>query len=120
MGTCGVDLATKTIRFEGCEDRAARCAAINARIKLLEDMMARSKGFTNRERRAMKAEKDFLEWAFYPNDPIDRRMERWERANPRKWMERRGWANHLRKSENAWAQRQFVDAEWEKHFGHVL
>jgi hypothetical protein len=83
-------------------------------------MMARPKGFTNRERRAMKSEKDFLEWALYPIDAIDRRMERWERAHSRKWMERRGWAIHLRKFWNASAQPQFSDAEWEKHFGHVL
>ena len=120
IGMCTVDLATKTIRFEGCKDREARCDAVKARIALLEDMMARPSGFTNRERRAMRREKNLLEWALYRFDPIDRRIERWEKAHPRKWMERRGWVIHLRKSENPWAQEQFSIAEWEKHFGHVL
>jgi len=121
MGTCSVDLATKTLRFDGCEDRDARRAAVKVRLGLLKDMMTRPKGFTNRERRAMKREKDFLLWALYPIDSIDRRLERWKKAHP--WeslIERRGWVIHLRKSPDAWAQGQLFDAEWEKHFGHVL
>ena len=120
MGTCSVDLATKTIRFEGCEDHDARWAAVKARIELLKELMARPKGFTNRERRAMKREKDFLLWALYPVEPTDRRMERWERAHPRGWMKTKGWTIYLRKLGDASAQRQFSDAEWEKHFGDVL
>jgi hypothetical protein len=43
MGTCTVDLTTKTIRFEGCEDRGKRRAAIKARVELLEEMDGASK-----------------------------------------------------------------------------
>ena len=57
---CDVDLKTRAIRFLGCADREAMISAAEKRVAALSDMIAARSGFTNRQRREMNRERNFL------------------------------------------------------------
>jgi hypothetical protein len=57
---CEVDLKTRAIRFIACEDQEAMIRAEEKRVAALSDMIAARSGFTNRQRREMNRERNFL------------------------------------------------------------
>jgi hypothetical protein len=59
--TCEVDLATKGIRFLGCEGYEAMTSAVDERIAQLTSRLDARSGLTNRERRALNRERNFLQ-----------------------------------------------------------
>ena len=57
---CDVDLKTRAIRFVACEDQGAMTRAAEKRVAALSDMIGARSGFTNRQRREMNRERNFL------------------------------------------------------------
>ena len=57
---CEVDLKTRAIRFIACEDQEAMISVAEKRVAALSDMIAARSGFTNRQRREMNRERNFL------------------------------------------------------------
>jgi len=64
--TCGVDLATKMIRFAGCENREAMTAAAEKRLALVSAQLNGKGGLTNRERRVLSRERNLLSYWLMP------------------------------------------------------
>jgi len=59
---CEVDLKTRTIRFLGCADEKAMTSAADKRVAALSGRISAPHGFTNRQRREMNRERNFLQW----------------------------------------------------------
>ena len=123
MMTCSVDLERKKLSFERCGDYSAKIAAIEARIHLLDELMKRPIGFTNRERRQMRKERNFLWYAIAPNYHSAHRLERWKKyrrlsGSPAKAD--KAFQYRLIPILDAGQDKNGIDAKWHKHFANVL
>jgi len=123
MMTCSVDLERKKLSFEGCGDYSGKIAAIEARIHLLDELMKRPSGFTNRERRQMRKERNFLVYAVAPDYHSARRVKRWikyRRLSGSPAKANKTFQNRLIPILDAGQDKNGIDAKWYKHFANVL
>jgi hypothetical protein len=94
--TCGVDLATKGIRFIGCGGHEAMIGAAEKRLAVVTGQLSAKTGLTNRERRVLNRERNLLSyWLMPERDNLtragDARYARRKKATMKKllWLARK-------------------------------